>query len=308
MVDILTEILTLLQVQSMVYCQSQINRQDWALQFTAVRGAAFHIVSEGWCWLITEGQSLALGTGDVVILPQGTAHVIADAPQSTPRAVIDFDDGLEHPCQLLRWGDGAVNTVLICGLFRCEEYAGLAMLPMLSPVLHFAAETSMPTSIQRAAWAVIEEANADRPGKLAVLHRLSDILFVEVVRAWLSQPELAAEGWLAGLRDPRIAASIRAIHAQPAHRWTISTLARQAAMSRSAFAAHFTQVVGVPPAHYLANWRIQTSKRLLRDPRLSLSEIAGEVGYNSDIAFSKAFKRLTGISPAGYRRGVINKP
>jgi AraC-like DNA-binding protein len=239
-----------------------------------------------------------------LVLPYGTEHQIADRQNATPRAVIDLDDGQEQPCRVLRWGDSPEGTTLICGIFKLEAYNTPGMLSLLPPLLYFPAGSNHSNGIATAVNTLIEEANADRQGKLAILHRLADILFVQLIRAWLADPSTEASGWLAGMRDPQLASSLSAIHAQPAHAWTVGQLASHAAMSRSAFAARFTEIIGVPPATYLVGWRMQLGAQLLSDPNLSVVQVAMRVGYASDIAFSRAFKRLHGMSPAAYRRGV----
>jgi AraC-like DNA-binding protein len=303
--DVLTEILSVLQLHSSIYCQSQIDRRDWSLHFQPINGATFHIVSAGACWAKVGEAEIALNEGDLLVLPHGTAHLIADHLAAPICASIDLDDGLEDPCRVMRWGAEDTGTTLVCGLFRFsagDGLAGLALLSLLPAVMHFPAANHAANGLESAIHALIDEANADRQGKLALLHRLADVLFVQLLRAWLCQPDAEMHGWLAGLRDPQIAASLSLMHANPAQHWTVEALATHAAMSRSAFAARFTDLVGMPPATYLVHWRMQLAVRLLQNPRLSITQVAERVGYTSDIAFSKAFKRLHGRSPAVFRR------
>lgn len=300
--DVLGDVLATLQLQSSVYCQSEIYAQGWALDFQAISGAAFHIVSEGCCWLIRGTDRVPVERGDLVILPQGDAHFMADAPDAPVCAHIHLIDDNPQSWRLLRWGDEALSTILVCGTFTFGAYSAGSILAQLPPVLHFTAGASRRNGLHMAIEALIDEANADRQGKEAVLHRLADILFVKIIRAALGEPVAATRGWLAGLRDAQVAAALTAIHADPTRSWTVASMAQQAAMSRSAFAARFAELVGRSPIEYLSEWRMQMASSLLGQSGLSLAQVAEQIGYSSDIAFSKAFKRQYGISPAAYRR------
>jgi AraC-like DNA-binding protein len=303
--DILTDVLATLQLHSTIYCQSEIYKQDWALHFKRVGGAAFHIVSEGGCWFLRDDERFQIKKGDLIILPHGHAHTIADAPDTPVTVAIHLDDEHSDSCQLLRWGNEQISTVLVCGTFQFGKRNVASVLSLLPPLLYFSADVSRGNGLKAAVDALIDEANSERQGKLTILHRLADILFVQAIRAWLANPGAEARGWLAGLCDPQIATALAAIHAEPARDWTVMSLAAQCAMSRSAFAARFTELIEASPIEYLTNWRMQLATQLLAQPSLSITQVASRVGYTSDIAFSKAFKRRCGLSPAAYRR--LNK-
>lgn len=298
--DVLAEVLATLQLSSTVYCQSEIRKTDWALHFAPSSGAVFHIVSAGGCWLALDEQTYPLAAGDVLVLPHGAAHRLYDRAGAPVCAQIHLDDDWGSACALLRWGDDQPCTILVCGKFAFSR--GAAILPLLPAVLRFSAAATQDNGLHTTIAALIEEANAQRQGKATILHRLADILFVQIIRAWLAAPSTEARGWLAGLRDPQIALALSAMHAEPERAWTVERLAVCAAMSRSAFAARFTELVGSTPITYLLRWRMQLASGLLGDPALSLAQIAEQVGYRSEAAFSKAFKREQGISPAVYRR------
>jgi AraC-like DNA-binding protein len=300
--DILADFLRTFQLQSCIYCQSEIHKSDWALKFHAINGGMFHIVREGSCWLLCGEERLALEVGDLVILSQGSEHVIADhldAPLSVDIYPLAYSG---EQCQLIRCGSDWLHTVLVCGTFRFNDFNGASLLPVLPPILHFRGAHIQQTGLTPIMTALIEEANSERQGKNTVLHRLADILFVQVIRTWLADPTTRAQGWLGGLRDPQIAAALAEIHGNPAHNWTVERLATQAAMSRSAFAARFTELIGLSPIEYLTSWRMQRASRLLEQVNLSIEEIASQVGYTSEIAFSRAFKRVFSVSPSAYRR------
>jgi AraC-like DNA-binding protein len=303
--DILADILATFQLKSTLYCQSEIYTTNWALRFHQQTGASFHIVREGCCWLVCGDVRLAVQEGDLVMLPHGDEHLIADALESRLCADIHLDDESDDSCRLIRWGDGILATVLICGTFSFTHYHGGSILPLLPPLLHFSAQAMQHNGLSVTVNGLIEEANADRQGKNTILHRLADILFVQMVRAWLADPQTETRGWLAGLRDPELASALVAVHQQPERDWTVAALAAQAAMSRSAFAARFSAVVGISPIEYLTQWRMHVASRMLTQPTLSIEQIAERTGYSSDIAFSRAFSRIYKLSPSAYRRTLI---
>ncbi|MDX2137182.1 MAG: AraC family transcriptional regulator [Chloroflexota bacterium] len=300
--DILADILKTFQLHSSIYCQSEISSDGWALRFRPFNGAAFHIVRQGCCWLLSDHDRLPVQEGDLVVLPRGDDHLIADRVESPVCSDIHLEDHDGETCRLLRWGDGPLRTVLICGTFSFTQYQGGSILPLLPPILHFSSQTMYRNGLKVTIDGLIEEANADRQGKNTVLHRLADILFVQIVRAWLADPQTEAHGWLAGLRDPQIASALVAVHQQPERNWTVAALASQSAMSRSAFAARFADIVGISPIDYLTQWRMHVASRMLTQPALSIEQIAERTGYSSDIAFSRAFSRIYKLSPSAYRR------
>ncbi len=234
------------------------------------------------------------------VIPIG-ASAIADALNSPICSEIYLEHQAES-CLMMRWGDESPKTTLVCGMFTFNEFNQDTILSLLPPIIHFGAGACQLHGLNRFIEALLDEANANRQGKSILLHRLADILFIQIIRIWLADPANEAHGWLAGLRDPQIASTLSAIHANPAYDWTVEKLATTATMSRSAFSAKFTELIGIPPLAYSTRWRMQLATQLLRDGRLSLMQIAETIGYTSDIAFSKAFKREQGDSPAVYRR------
>jgi AraC-like DNA-binding protein len=168
--------------------------------------------------------------------------------------------------------------------------------------LHFSREVVAQAGLAPTIHALIEEANALRLGKSIVLTRLADVLVVLVIRAWVADPANEARGWLRALRDQPITAALTHMHTAPHQSWTVARLAREVAMSRSAFSARFSELVGEPPLRYLTRWRMQVAARLLRTTALSMHEVAERVGYESGVAFSKAFKRERGINPGRFQR------
>jgi AraC-like DNA-binding protein len=302
--DLLTDILEHFRLRGVVYCQSAIYKRGWALQFGQQARAVFHIVSAGQCWLLPETghDPVHLVAGDMIVLPHGDGHCIYDAPDAPLCAALQLDVGRDQRCVLMRWGEDATGTTLVCGLFDLDAPGEQPVFALLPAVLYFSRLHLETAGMAATVTALIEEANSNRPGAQTLLTRLAEVLCVQVLRLWLADPTNPARGWLGALRDPHLASALAQMHAQPEHDWTISRLATAAAMSRSAFAARFTELVGEPPMRYLTRWRMAAAARLLAEGRASLFQIAQQVGYDSEAAFSKAFKREKGMNPSQYRQ------
>jgi AraC-like DNA-binding protein len=188
----------------------------------------------------------------------------------------------------------------LCGAFDFEHRGGHPLFDLLPRVLHIPHAAGHSFDAILSLMAI--EAESARPGKETVLRRLADILFIEVLRHWVDRQGAETRGWLGALRDPHIGQSLALIHGQPERAWAVKTLASEAALSRSAFAARFSALVGEPPLQYLTRWRMRMAARLLRTQSLGIAEVAQRVGYASEVAFSKAFKRELGVAPGAYRR------
>ncbi|MDX2161889.1 MAG: AraC family transcriptional regulator [bacterium] len=303
MSDVLSDVLAALHLRGTVYCQSNIHHEQWALAFTAIDAAVFHVVRDGGCWLSTHAAQVQLGCGDLVVLTAGEYHVLSQPVSFQQMHTINLDDS--------RWQntfshhgsrDPQPHTSLICGTFRCDRSPMLTMQSHLPPLLHLSARQVSETGLAHTLAALMDEADAQRHGSSVMLHRLAEIMFIQIVRTWLTSAAPAHPGWFQALRDPFIAAALSAMHDQPQFPWTVEALARCAAMSRSAFAARFHALVGLSPITYLTNWRMQRAAAWLKHTDLSIAQAAQTVGYQSELAFAKAFKRAYGVTPAAYRR------
>ena len=241
--------------------------------------------------------------GDIVVLPHGHAHVMASAPGVPAVAIRSIapvigDDGL--PCVV--HGEGGALSSILCGTFGFEAEAAEHLLPHLPPVL-----VARDDGGALAAWIdatlrlISDERTLGQPGSGTVLQRLADILFIHVLRVWIAQRKGPAPGWLGGLSEPGVARALQAIHDEPRAEWTAAGLAKVAGMSRSAFYSRFTAVVGETPGDYLAQWRMLLARRYLRVGDEGIASVAAQVGYASEAAFSRAFKRRVGVSPAAWR-------
>lgn len=276
----------------------------------------FHMIAKGDGWAAIKGQPpVRLAKGDIVMFPQGDAHVMSSAPGLTPEKretewvlsqkdmpkpiAVSNANGIVHagmPTPI-----GVAQTVVVCGFLGCDLRPFNPLVGALPRLLH------LPSS-RAGQWVahVIDQAVAEthqrRPGGEAVLERLSEMMFVDSARRYLDGLPDDATGWLAGLRDRYVGRSLALLHERPGHDWTIEELGREVGLSRSALHERFVQFLGQAPMQYLTNWRIQIGAGMLRTTSRSVADIAGEVGYDSEAAFSRAFKRLVGVPPAGWRR------
>jgi AraC-like DNA-binding protein len=265
----------------------------------------YHVVVSGSCWggiLGEEPQRLT--AGDIIVFPQGDPHVMASAPGMRgpfdPRmALAARTTRLPIPIHVA--GGGGERTEIICGFLGCDARPFNPLLSALPRVLHVRREPG--DSIEQFSRLALAESQSPRAGGDAVLARLSELLFVEVVRRHLASLPQDNVGWLAGLRDESIGRALAKLHAKFAHPWTLDSLAREAGLSRSVLAERFNHFVGVPPMEYLMQWRMQLTATLLSTTSLGLAEIAERVGYGSEAALSRAYKRCVGVAPADWRRG-----
>jgi AraC-like DNA-binding protein len=284
-------------------------------RFPPVDGAGFHIVLQGSCWLFpSDGAPIALGVGDVAFLPRGGAHGLADS-LSTPlvdtpatslaeiRPVPD-DDALRTG-QHLANSPGAA-TVMLCGAYLLDRSRAHPLLSDLPEVIHLPARVGRHPGLRAAVDLLGGELEQPQPGVDAMVPALLEVLLLHILRAWFDEPSahVAATGWAAALRDPAVAAGLRAIHGDHGRAWTVEELAARAGLSRAAFARRFATLVGQPPQTYLTWWRMTLAARLLRDGDAPLATVARKVGYTSEFAFAHAFKREYGLAPGGFRRSA----
>ena len=266
----------------------------------------YHVVTAGSCWggLIGE-PAFQLQTGDVIAFPQGDAHVISSAPGmrgSPGREALLQVANSRLPVLIEKDGGGAERARLICGFLGCDARPFNPLLATLPRVIHVPRDRADDGMLDHLIQLALAESNAKRAGGEVVLARLSELLFVEVVRRHVSGLPAGNVGWLAGLRDESIGRVLGKLHDRPAHAWSLEELAREVGMSRSVLAERFSHFVGVPPMQYLAQWRMQLAANLLSSSSLGLAQIAEQVGYGSETALSRAYKRWVGVAPAEWRR------
>jgi len=306
--DPLGAVLHSLKLSGAFYCRSELSA-PWGLTMPPMPGCLwFHAVTRGGCTLEIPGgpEPLSLGPGDFVLVPRGEGHRLrTDEDVETP-VVTDLPHAIEEErYALLRYGGGGEPTSLVCGIVRLADPVGQDLVEALPPCIHVnALGTPHAQWMQSSLQLMALEARGLSTGGEAIVTRLADILVIQALRAWLETETEGRPGWLGALRDPQIGRALACIHREPARSWTVASLASASAMSRSGFAARFTQLVGDAPLHYLTRARMRLARSLLEDAGLDLATVADRVGYQSEAAFSRAFKRSVGVSPGAVRRGA----
>ncbi|HEU4375707.1 MAG TPA: AraC family transcriptional regulator [Telluria sp.] len=274
----------------------------------------YHAVTEGSCWAGIPGSpAVRLHAGDVVMFPHGDSHVVSSAPGMRGTPDLGWFPGAQveqFPLRLTYNGQQLVrpappgyrpDATIVCGFLGCDLHPFNPLVASLPRLLHLRA-TADDAWLANFVLQALAESRAGRPGAEAMLACMSEMMFVHAVRRYADVLPADSAGWLAGLRDRFVGRALALMHDQPAHDWTIDELGRRVGLSRSALHQHFLQLMGVPPMQYLAQWRMQAAARLLLDTRASVAAIALDVGYDSEAAFSRAFKRQVGMPPASWRR------
>jgi AraC-like DNA-binding protein len=333
--DVLSEVLRVVRLSGAIHFLGEFT-QPWAFSTSPPEMLAarlkvpegsvtpFHVCTDGSC-LVTPDKlpPIRIDTGEVIVFPRGDQHVMASDPGIPPVPIKDIysQPSTEH-ITVLKYGGGGRHAHFICGFLHSDQQFDplLKSLPAWLCVRArdqiVALETSddagqhiRPIENQREAewWHaslryLISETAAPGPGNRAVLARLAETLFVEVLRWQFRYAARGHGGWLAGLHDPHVGRVISLVHALPDRPWTVDELAKEAAMSRAALAKRFVELVGQSPIQYLTGWRMHLARDLLRESSLGIAEIAGRVGYDSEAAFNRAFRRLVGSPPATWRQ------
>ena len=274
----------------------------------------YHLIVKGSTWAAADGvPPVRVEQGEIVVFPRGDAHVLASAPGLRAPPALDGYRMLAsrsdpRPMPLAYYGSevqpGAglppveAGTVVVCGFVGCDLRPFNPLIEALPRLLHLPAGDWVAPVLHQA----VSESRQSRPGSAAVLERVSEMVFVDAARRYLEALPADATGWLGALRDRHVGKAIGLLHERPAEPWTIEELGRQVGLSRSALHERFVELVGQPPMQYLTNWRMQRGAGLLREGRATVATIAQEVGYDSEAAFARAFKRLVGQPPAAWRR------
>jgi len=276
----------------------------------------FHLLAKGNAWAAVSGlPPVRLSAGDIVMIPQGDRNVVSSAPglepipasaewvrarRDDPKPVpVAFHHGIREPGVLIPVADA--DAILVCGFLGCDLQPFNPLISALPRMLHLPAARAGDW-VARVIDQAVDESNNRRPGGDAVLERLSEMMFVDTARRYLDTLPEDATGWLAGLRDRFVGKALSLMHERPEHAWSVEDLARDVGLSRSALHERFVQYLGQPPMQYLASWRIQLGSRMLRESNRNVATIALEVGYDSEAAFSRAFKRMVGLPPAAWRK------
>jgi AraC-like DNA-binding protein len=276
----------------------------------ADRVIGFHVVTEGTCWAeAVDGPDPAvrLQAGEMVIFSGGDANIMASAPGM--RGAPDAAQYYRPVDRLLPFAltagreAGAARCRFVCGFLGCDTHPFNPLLESLPRIVRAPVSEASWRWVTRLLDAAVDTTGHGSAGREAMLAKLAELMFVEALRSHLDQLPPDARSWLGGVRDPQVGAALRLLHGRPGEPWTLERLAREVAMSRSSFAERFAAYVGVPPMQYLGRWRLQLAARMLTSDVVSVGQAASAVGYQSEAAFNRAFKRQVGETPGAWRRG-----
>jgi AraC-like DNA-binding protein len=313
--DVLSDVLRWARLRGIVQGRMDLSA-PWGLAVPAGDEACFYVVARGACWIEGEdvGEPRQLSAGDLLFLPRGRQHALKDAPRTRARPGAELL-GVCVPAlhaTVHRGGGGGAATHILAGRFAMEGPAGRRLQEALPACIHIAAHSRLARGLAVAQDEVCEEIETPGPGTLLLIDRLADVLLVRVLRHYMTGAVNAAttgadadapeHSWLTALVDPKIGRALSVMHANPEKPWTVTTLAREAGQSRSGFATRFRAAVGQSPMDYLARWRVEVGADLLVHEDLTVGEAAARVGYETDAAFTRVFKRQFGTPPARYRR------
>ena len=318
--DVLSDVLRAVRLTGAVYFDFELS-SPWVAEAppsreiaaTVMPGAErvieYHLIARGACWGQVAGhEPIRLNEGDFIVFPQGDPHTLSSAPglRATPDMSMFARPTTPLPIVYELGGGGPDRTRIVCCFLGCDERPFNPLLAALPRVIHLSAarhdgSTGWLATLLNIA---VRESGTARPGSENVLARLSELMFVEALRRYLEALPPFQTGWLAGLRDPVVGQALGALHGAPQDEWTVERLARLVGVSRSIFAERFAEIVGQPPMQYLALWRMQLASRLLAEGG-QVASVAAAVGYESEAAFSRAFKKLVGQAPATWRRVTI---
>ncbi|BEK99628.1 AraC family transcriptional regulator [Nocardia seriolae] len=273
-----------------------VRHAPWGRHYPKVPGAGFHVVLQGSCWAVPPaGEPIALGVGDVLFMPRGADHELVDALGSPITEVARPGEPREIT------GPGT-RTALVCGAYELGRQRSHPILDELPEFIHLPARPGRHPALRAAVDLLAGEIGAPGPGTDAAVPPLLETLLLFILRAWLADRAETPTGWAAAFADAAVAAALRAIHDAPEQTWTVPELSAVAGVSRATLARRFLATVGEPPLSYLTRWRMLTAARLLRETDTPLAGVARKVGYQSEFAFAKAFKREYGFAPGRYRR------
>lgn len=306
-VDPLGEALHFLRMSGVFYCRSEFTT-PWALELPPFAACLmFHVVTAGQCWLEVEGaERCLLRPGDLALVPHGEGHrLVSDAGLPGSKLFDIPRELISDRYEILRLGGGGTPATTICGVVRFDDPAADHLIRLLPRLIRVDAWTAPDAEwIQSTLRFMAAEARELRAGGETIITRLADILVIQAIRSWIARDPAAQTGWLGAFRDAHIGRAIATIHRDPSHPWTVGGLAAHVGMSRSAFAARFTQLVGEPAMHYVARWKMHAARMWLAEGSSTMGQIASRLGYESEAAFSRAFKRVTGQTPGKVRRGA----
>ncbi len=317
--DVLSDVLQMIRLQGALFLNADF-REPWCVDAPsgadlarvllpgAQQLAICHFVVEGRCWVqLHGGEPLPLQAGDVVALPHGDSHLLGSGLQHAPVSIDNVVQLKLPDLTRVRYGGAGDRTVIVCGWFAYERDVPNPLIAALPRLFRLPLrQRSCGAWIEQSIHYALAEAASRHPGSSAVAAKVAETLFVEALRGYIEGLPPLQIGWLAGIRDAQIGACLGFMHGDPARAWTLAQLARDIHVSRSVLALRFTELVGIPPMHYLKRWRLAKAARLLCSERSSLVRVAEAVGYESEASFNRAFKSEFGVSPGAWRRGAAS--
>jgi AraC-like DNA-binding protein len=303
--DPLGQTLHAFRLRGVVYTRSHLTA-PWGIELPAMTDCLlFHVVTQGQCRLEQrDAEAATLCPGEFVLIPHGQGHVIKHGAGA--EALPYFDLPIQQVCEryeVLHHGGGGEETTLICGAVRFDHPAARQLVQLLPRMIHIQSGASAQSQwMQSTLRLMAAEAVGQQPGGETIVTRLADILVVQAIRGWLLEQPEQRRGWLSALQDDRIGPTLVEVHRDPVRSWTVESLAEAALMSRSAFSARFTELLEESPMQYVTRWRMYYAGDRLRHENRTVAECAAELGYHSEAAFSRAFKRVMHETPGAYRR------
>ncbi len=305
--DPLGEVLQLLQLTGVLYCNAELT-DPWGIEVPELSGVMnVEVVTSGHCWLELDGEApVFLPEGSLVLIPRGRRHRLRGnrGDRVTPLEDIPVEL-IGERFEIMRFGGGGRPTEVTYYGVRFDPYLADRLVRLLPEMLHLRTHVDDGSWLHSTIRFIAQEARQRLPGSETVITRLADILVIQAIRTWIEQVRDEDRGWIAALHDRRIGRAMALMHRQPAQDWRVASLAREIGMSRSGFAARFTEMVGEPVLQYLTGLRMQLAHRELRETADTLAQIAERVGYHSEPAFNRAFKRVVGMPPGALRKSHL---
>ena len=305
--DPLGEALHFLRMNGAFYARAELTA-EWGVTLPPLEDHLwFHVVTAGGGWLETDnGEATFLRPGDLAVVPHGRGHVLRSAPGVSAPGILELErEQVSDRYEILVHGEGGAATRFICGAVRFDHPGAGNFVASLPATIYVEASSSPQAEwLQSTLRLMAAEASELRPGGEEVITRLGDILVIQAIRSWIETDPAARTGWLGALQDRHIGRAISLIHRDPARDWTVASLAWEVSMSRSALAARFTALVGEPVMQYVTRWRMYLALSALREEEVTVAGLASRLGYRSEAAFSRAFKRVVGVPPGAVRRSA----
>jgi AraC-like DNA-binding protein len=317
--DVLSDVMRAIRLTGAVYFDVRA-RAPWVAETPATariaakvmpgsdRVISFHFMLDGWCWAQFADESeepVRISAGDAVIYSEGEGHYMGTERGKRASLVLDRyyrPNDRPLPFVIDEYGGDGEPARFVCGYLGCDAEPFNPILHALPRLLHVRAASPAGQLVHDLVRLALTESERPNPGSETILAKLSELLFAQAVRQYIESLPADSKGWLSGLRDRHVGAALQLMHGRPAEDWTLDALAREVGLSRSAFAERFTELMGTPAMQYLGNWRLQLASRLLERPGTSIAQAAAEVGYESEAAFNRAFKRQVGVPPGQWRR------